>query len=167
MDSSFSSVVVSVACVCIHTILWCSTADTTTWSQFSLSPFFLPKSCLILFRVTIFQLKIFSFCTGWCGSVEWAPPWKPKGHWFDSQSGHVPGLWARSPVGGMWEATTHCCFSPSLPLPLSLKINTIFRKKFFPALTGIAQLVRLRPAKQKVTGLIPSQGTCLGCQPSS
>ena len=28
--------------------------------------------------------------------------------------GHKPGLQARSPVGGMQEATTHWCFSPSL-----------------------------------------------------
>ena len=32
---------------------------------------------------------------------------KPKGHWFNSQSGHMPGLQARSPVGGAREATTH------------------------------------------------------------
>ena len=44
---------------------------------------------------------------------------------FDSQSGHMPGLWARSPVGGAPEATIHWCFSPSLSpsFPLSLKIN--------------------------------------------
>ena len=35
------------------------------------------------------------------------------------------GVWAKSPVGCAWEATTHWCFSPSLSpsLPLSLKIN--------------------------------------------
>ena len=27
--------------------------------------------------------------------------WEPKGRRFDSQSGHMPGLWARSSVGGM------------------------------------------------------------------
>ena len=32
---------------------------------------------------------------------------KPRDRWFDSQSGHMPGLWARSPGGGMQEATTH------------------------------------------------------------
>ena len=32
---------------------------------------------------------------------------EPKGHQFDSQSGHMPGLQARSPVGGAQEATTH------------------------------------------------------------
>ena len=39
--------------------------------------------------------------------------------------GHMPGLWARFPFMGTQEATTHCCFFPSLSpsLPLSLKIN--------------------------------------------
>ena len=35
----------------------------------------------------------------------------------------MPGLQTRSPVGGMSEATTHLCFSPSPSLLLSLKIN--------------------------------------------
>ena len=47
----------------------------------------------------------------------------------DSQSGHMPGLWARSPVGGVREATnqriscTLMFLSPCLllPLPISLK----------------------------------------------
>ena len=63
---------------------------------------------------------------GWCGSVDWVPAslWT-KGCQFNSQSGHMPGLQARTPVRGTWEATTHCCFSPSLSpsFPLSLKIN--------------------------------------------
>ena len=43
----------------------------------------------------------------------------------DSQSGHMPGLRDRTPVGATWEATTHWCFSPSQSPspPLSLKIN--------------------------------------------
>ena len=45
---------------------------------------------------------------GWCSSVDWASVCKPKGRWFNSQSGHMPGLWARSPVRGMWEATNQC-----------------------------------------------------------
>ena len=42
-----------------------------------------------------------------------------------SQSGLMPGLWARSLVWGTREATTHWYFSPSLSpsLPLSLKIS--------------------------------------------
>ena len=40
---------------------------------------------------------------------------------LDSQSGHMPGLQARSPVGGVQEATTQWRFSPSFPL--SLKVN--------------------------------------------
>ena len=42
---------------------------------------------------------------GWCGSVDRAPVCKPKGFWFDSQSGYLPGLQVRSPVGDMREAT--------------------------------------------------------------
>ena len=56
---------------------------------------------------------------------------EPNGRWCDSQSGPMPGLQTRSPVGGVWEATTHWCFSPSLSpsFPLSLKINKFFTKK--------------------------------------
>ena len=38
---------------------------------------------------------------GWCGSVDWVLACEPKCHWLDSQSGHVPGLQAGSPAGGM------------------------------------------------------------------
>ena len=62
---------------------------------------------------------------GWCGSVDWVPACELKGHWFNSQSWPMPGLWARSPVGGAWEATTHWCFSPLCP-PLSK--NKVLKK---------------------------------------
>ena len=72
-------------------------------------------------------------CPGWCGSVYWALVCQPRGHWFDICSGHMPVLWARSPVGSMREATNWCssrtslCPSLSPSLLLSLKIlNTIF-----------------------------------------
>ena len=42
-----------------------------------------------------------AFSPGWCGSVDWVPACEPKGRWFNSQSGHKPGLWARFPVGGV------------------------------------------------------------------
>ena len=45
---------------------------------------------------------------GWYSSVDnraWA--YEAKGHRFDSPSGHMPGLRARSPVGGVQESTTH------------------------------------------------------------
>ena len=76
--------------------------------------------------VVIF-LIVTNLCSspGWCGSVDWMPSGKPKGRQFDSQSGHMPGLWARSTVGGVQEATTHRWFFASFSpfLPLSLKIN--------------------------------------------
>ena len=36
---------------------------------------------------------------GWCGSVDSVPACEPKGHRFNSQSEHMPGLQAGSPVG--------------------------------------------------------------------
>ena len=35
------------------------------------------------------------------------------------------------------------------------------------ALAGVAQWIECQTANQKVTGLIPSQGTCLGCGPGT
>ena len=60
-----------------------------------------------------------SISPGWCGSVDWAAACKPKGQWFDSCSGHMPGLQARSlherqPIDVSF---THQCFSLSLFLP--------------------------------------------------
>ena len=51
------------------------------------------------------------------GSPDWCGPCKPKGHQFHSQSGHMPGLQARSLVGGLGEALDFVSFS--LPSPLS------------------------------------------------
>ena len=53
-------------------------------------------------------LKSARGCPDQCGSVGWALPHKPKDRWFNSQSGHTPGLWARSLVGGVWEETDQC-----------------------------------------------------------
>ena len=36
-------------------------------------------------------------------------------------------------------------------------------KKRSPALAGVSQWIEHRPVNQRVTGWIPSQGTCLGC----
>ena len=49
----------------------------------------------------IYYLKeIENFDPGWCGSVDWVLDCEPKGHQFNSQSGHMSGLRARSPAGG-------------------------------------------------------------------
>ena len=58
-----------------------------------------------------------------CGSVDWVPACDPKDHRFDCQSGHMPGLPARSPVEGAREATTHWCVSHSFSLPSLLAKN--------------------------------------------
>ena len=84
---------------------------------------------------------------GWCGSVDWVPACEPKGHWFDSQTGHMLGLWTRPPVGGAQEANTHWCFSPSLKkkekdekYQLPIKLRTAVPRCFLLLLISVAQL---------------------------
>ena len=63
------------------------------------------------------------------GLVGWVLTCEPKGYWFNSQSGHMPGLWARSPVGGIRETTNYILMflslSPSLALSLKKYINKL------------------------------------------
>ena len=40
-----------------------------------------------------------------------------------------------------------------------------FSRKISAALAAVAPWIELQPAKQRVAGLIPSHGTCLGCGP--
>ena len=75
------------------------------------------------------SLRMMGALAGVAQWIESAGLWT-KGHWFNSQSGHMPGLWARSSVGGTREATTHWCFPPSLsPSFLSLKLNKILKNE--------------------------------------
>ena len=69
-----------------------------------------------------------------------------------SVAGLIPsqGTWlgcgARSPAGGVWEATTHWCFSPSLSpfFPFSLKINKyyLYKKKKTILNSRVIQLIQ-------------------------
>ena len=62
----------------------------------------------------------------------WALDCTPRGCWFVSWSGHMPGVWARTLAGCRRQATDWCfspSFSPSLLLSLK-QIHKIF-KKFF------------------------------------
>ena len=43
--------------------------------------------------------------------------------------------------------------------------SNISFKKHFLALAGVSQWIERRPVNQKVSGSVPSQGTCLGCGP--
>ena len=62
------------------------------------------------------------------GSVDWVPVGKLKGRRFDSQSGHMPGLWARSAVGGLREAADLCVSHTSMFLSLSFSFSTPLSK---------------------------------------
>ena len=78
------------------------------------------------------QLKI-KTSPGWGSSVDRAPACKPKGHWFDSQLEHMPGLQARSPVVSC-ERQPHIDVSLPLPPPFPslLKINKVLKRKKKP-----------------------------------
>ena len=56
--------------------------------------------------------------------------YKPKGRQFNSQSGHVPRLWASSPVEDVQEATNQCISLTLvfLSLPLSLPFHCFINK---------------------------------------
>ena len=74
---------------------------------------------------------------------------------------------------GTWPATQACALTGNQtghPLicrpafsPLSHTSQGKKNKKI--ALAGVAQWIECWPVKQRVPGLIPSQGTCLGCRP--
>ena len=59
----------------------------------------------------------------WCGSVDWVPACEPKGCWFDSQSGHMPELQARSLVEGTRGNHTLMFLSLSFSLPSPVSKN--------------------------------------------
>ena len=85
----------------------------------------------------IHDLSKIVYIPGWCGSVGWALDYELKGCWFNSQSGHMPGLWARSWFGGGQEATdgwfscTLLFFYTSFFLSLSLKNEMSSLRKYF------------------------------------
>ena len=56
--------------------------------------------------------------------------------------------------------------TPALPVFLShLNGGKGYIRRNSCALAGVAQWVERQPANQSITGLIPSQGTYLGCRP--
>ena len=101
--------------------------------------------------------------SGWCDSVDWALACERKGCQFDSRSGHMPGLLARSLVQDVWEATKRCFSHIGVPLPFS-RINKIFFKKMksHPDYCGSVGWASSHKA-QKVASLIVGQGICLDC----
>ena len=51
------------------------------------------------FGLGVPSLNYWENCPGLCGSVGWASFCKLQGCWFNSRSGHMPGLQVSSPVG--------------------------------------------------------------------
>ena len=83
------------------------------------------KLIFINMRIKIVRL----FCSGWCVSVDWVLACEPKGCWFNSQSEHMPGLWARSPAEDVQKKTDQCISRTSMFLSLSFSIPSLVSKK--------------------------------------
>ena len=70
----------------------------------------------------------------WCGLVDWAKLHKVQDHQFNSQSGHMPGVWVQ---WGLRERGSQLMFlshmdvslSPSFSLPSLLSKKIVFKKK--------------------------------------
>ena len=60
-----------------------------------------------------------------------------------------------------WVGNDNSCFA----VMFVLDVGKVKKKR--EALPGVVQWIGCRPMDQKVIGLIPSQGTCLGCGPGT
>ena len=59
----------------------------------------------------------------------------------------------------------HCTERPRMVLINQTLVNIKGQKPQCVTLAGVAQWIEPGPVNQRVAGLIPSQGTCLGCRP--
>ena len=84
-------------------------------------------------------------------------PWKRHETWPWMPLGSQAGLRAGPQALGLQRRCTHWC--------LVIRHSKGQCKIHWLALAGVAQWIEHGPANQKVTGSIPSQGTCLCCGP--
>ena len=69
---------------------------------------------------------------------------------------------------GVWQSGSSCAIQEVKGVFVNLQsyyYNYNESKILITALAGVVQWIDCWPANQKVAGLIPSQGTCLGCRP--
>ena len=84
----------------------------------------------------------------WCGSVVWVLSHRLKDHWFNSWSGYMPGLQARSLVGCVQEATNWCFSHTSMFLSLSFSLpSPLSKNKIFFKFISTKQKFFLLPFK--------------------
>ena len=119
--------------------VWECQADFSQLMSFLSGPGYIGCSPLLYFLaflkvLSFFSLRLFTTkedflkkSSGWCGSVGWVSSHKPKGHQFNSWSGHLPGLWARSPIGAHARGRQSMCLSLSFSLCSPLSKDT-FKK---------------------------------------
>ena len=95
-------------------------------------------------------------------------------HSAQSHCRHIRALTKIFPLGISPSAMVipHICkwLTSSFPVNLHVCVDTSLRSTLLilfkiAALAGVVQWIEHQPVKQRVTGLIPSRGTCLGCGP--
>ena len=96
--------------------------------------------CSFIHNIYHINLKSALLDPGWYGSAGWVSSQKLRSLRLGSQSGHMPGLQARSPAGAVQEAAdifflAHQCLFPSLNAPLNLisakeRFKERLRKKY-------------------------------------
>ena len=92
-------------------------------------------------------------------------------HWRDNMAGTLSSRWrTETKEDGEMKALWTTCrivmsFSITKTLGRRWHQDLHFRKIPLSALAGVTQWIESQPAKQRITGSILSQGTCLGCGP--
>ena len=95
---------------CIHYNILCRIEIVTLYEVLPVCPAFY-----------VIHMKILKIGPGQCASVGWMSSLKAKCRRFNFQSGHVPGLRVRSPVGACTEGNQSMFLShPDVSLPFSL-----------------------------------------------
>ena len=91
--------------------------------------------------------------TALTGVAQWVGCGSANGHWFDSQTGHKPGLWARSQVEGLQEATDWCFSGTSIFLSSSFSLpSSLPKNKYIKSFFKKAKIKEMREKRREVKG---------------
>ena len=91
----------------------------------------------------------------------------PGRNYLNSETYHILSKW-KLPNWLLTERLRQNAFGSKVPWKMNRSQVSVFLfyvKFMWITLAGVAQWIEHQTGKQSVAGLIPSQGTCLGCGP--